>query len=51
VLAKIRGDLVDLALEKKIRLTQRGKIASPQTLKGPFRVALPQTFKSKPAEK
>lgn len=40
-LAKARADLLALARQGKIRLSQGGKTVPVDTLKGPFRVRLP----------
>jgi hypothetical protein len=47
VLSKIREDLLDLASDGEVRLTQQGKVVSPRRLKGPFRVSLPEVWRSK----
>ena len=51
VLDAARIDLFDLASTGKIRLSQRGKTVNPQELKGPFRVSLRITSKSKRVKK
>jgi hypothetical protein len=38
VLAAIRGDLIQLAIDDKIVITQRGQPVAAENLKGPFRV-------------
>jgi hypothetical protein len=51
VLSQIRGNLLELALSGEIRISQKGKAVSPQGLRGPFRVSLQTSAKSKRAEK
>ncbi len=51
VLSKIREDLLELALAGEIQISQKGKAVSPQGLKGPFRVSLHTSAKSKRVQK
>jgi Protein of unknown function (DUF3253) len=51
VLNAARSDLLALASAGEIRLSQHGKIVNPQKLKGPFRVSLQTTSKSKRVKK
>jgi uncharacterized protein DUF3253 len=51
VLDAARSYLLDLASAGKVRLSQRGKTVHPQELKGPFRVSLETTSKSKRVKK
>jgi Protein of unknown function (DUF3253) len=51
VLDAARGDLLHLASAGEVRLSQHGKTVNAQELKGPFRVSLQITSKSKRVQK
>lgn len=51
VLEAVRSDLLDLASAGEVRLSQHGKTVNAQELKGPFRVSLQITSKSKRVQK